>query len=121
MRPPDSALAVIHLSESLRAWPGDDFARVLSAELAALGAAAMPLQAGLSASSVALDDGISVMLLGAEATDAHVVARVGVFFSGLVAGCSCADDPTPVEAQPEYCELRVAIDRADAKADISLL
>lgn len=112
---------MIRLPASLQAWPGEAFAPVLATEVAALGTAALPLQAGLTASSVALDDGLSVMLIGAESTADAIVARVGVFYAGLVAGCSCADDPTPVEAQPEYCELEVVIDRTTGEARIRLL
>jgi hypothetical protein len=46
---------------------------------------------------------------------------VGVFFSGIITGCSCADDPTPVETQNEYCELLFAIDKATAETTITLL
>jgi hypothetical protein len=56
------------------------------------------------------------MILGASESDGHIRARTGVFFSGIDAGCSCADDPTPVEAQQEYCELEVDIDQATAAA-----
>lgn len=108
------------LAAAVAAWGTATFEAALKRELEALAPAAMPLQAGLSTSSLALDDGISVMLLGAEATDARIVARVGVFYAGLVAGCSCADDPTPVEAQPEYCELEVIIERATAAATFRL-
>jgi hypothetical protein len=44
-----------------------------------------------------------------------------VFFSGILSGCSCADDPTPVEAQAEYCELAIAIDTASGEADVTVL
>ena len=34
------------------------------------------------------------------------------FDTSLIAGCSCADDPTPVEPQPEYCEVELQIEKA---------
>jgi len=111
---------MIRLAGAAAAWGTEAFVATLKRELEALGPDALPLQQGLSASSVALGDGFSVMPLGAEATDDRIVARVGVFYAGLVAGCSCADDPTPVEAQPEYCELEVIIERATAAATFRL-
>ena len=45
----------------------------------------------------------------------------GIFYTGVVAGCSCADDPTPVEEQHEYCEVLIEINRATAEAVIRLL
>jgi hypothetical protein len=60
------------------------------------------------------------MVIASEADGDRIRVRVGVFFSGIVAGCSCADDPTPVEAQNEYCELLVDIDRRATAADIGI-
>jgi hypothetical protein len=54
----------------------------------------------------------------AESGITVIRARVGVFFSGIVAGCRCADDPTPVEPQDEYCEFQFEIDRATDRAAI---
>jgi hypothetical protein len=106
---------MLRLPASLAAWGSPDFAAALKRELAGVGAQ-LPLQQGLSATGYALDARIEVMLLGTEETPEEIVAKVGVFYAGIVAGCNCADDPTPVEAQPEYCELRVAIDRHPTRA-----
>jgi hypothetical protein len=106
------------LPQALAAWGTPDFAAVLKRELEAAGPAALPLQQCLTASSYALDTGCSVMVLGAAAEGETIRARVGVFFHGVIAGCSCADDPTPVEPQQEYCELEVRIDRTSGVADV---
>lgn len=116
-----AAAPAIRLPDSLAAWDSAGFASTLKRELAALGPDALPLQQGLSTSSVALADGFSVMVLGTEADGARIVARVGVFYAGLVAGCNCADDPTPVAPQPEYCEVELIIDRVTAEASARLL
>lgn len=110
---------MIRLPESLAAWGSPGFGAVLKREIEALGPGALPLQQGLSRTSVALDEAVEVMFLGAEAEGGFVRARVGVFFSGIVTGCSCADDPTPVEPQTEYLELSVLIDRATAEASVA--
>jgi hypothetical protein len=108
---------MLRLPASLAAWGTADFAQVLKRELEAQ-AAQLPLQQQLSGTSHVVDAPIQVMVLGAKADQASLVARVGVFFAGVVAGCNCADDPTPVEAQPEYCELRIVLSRCDARADV---
>lgn len=112
---------MIRLPAALRAWNSPAFAAALKRELEAAGAACLPLQRCLSATSVALDDDITVMPLGAVEEGGRIHARVGVFFAGIVAGCGCADDPTPVEPQNEYCELRVVIDATTAEASILTL
>jgi hypothetical protein len=111
---------MLQLPLALAAWNSPAFAAVLKDELAGQ-AAALPLQQATAYSSAALDDGIEIMLIGTEETAAVLHIRVGVFFSGIVAGCSCADDPTPVEAQPEYCELELRIDPATAVTAVRLV
>jgi hypothetical protein len=112
---------MIRLTKALNAWGTRDFAGILQQEIEQLDAGALPLQQGLSAGSYVLGDKIEAMLIAAHEQDGFIRARVGIFFSGILAGCSCADDPTPVEAQPEYCEVRVEIDKTTADATITLL
>lgn len=111
---------MFHLPESLAAWRTPGFGCVLKRELRQKGAGALPLQEALVRSSTVADEGIEVMVIGASDDPRYVRVRVGIFFSGIVAGCSCADDPTPVEAQSEYCEVMLTIDRQTAGATASL-
>jgi hypothetical protein len=96
-----------------------EFPAVLKRELA-LRAAELPLQQALSTASAVADEPITVALLTAQADGALLRVKVGIFFSGIVPGCSCADDPTPLEPQPEYCELRLEIDRNSAETVVRL-
>jgi len=110
----------MQLPRTLAAWNTPVFAATLKDELEQLGAAHLPLQQGMSASSYALDEAVSVMVINAGEQARCIRARVGVFFSGIVAGCNCADDPSPVEANNEYCELWIEIDKAGAHARAAL-
>ncbi|MEJ2478570.1 MAG: hypothetical protein P8Y78_00075 [Acidihalobacter sp.] len=112
---------MFQLSETLHAWQTEDFAPTLRREVRQLGAAQLPLQAGLRNSGYALDEVRDVTLLGVEETPEHIRVRLGIFYAGIIAGCSCADDPTPVEAQDEYCEIRLNIDKSNAAASAELL
>lgn len=105
---------MIHLPDSLHAWGTADFPAVLKRELAEH-ADALPLQQALSGASAVADEPVTVVLLDAQADETSIHAKVGIFFAGILAGCSCADDPTPVEPQPEYCELVLEIDRVTAE------
>ena len=109
------------LPMALAAWNTPDFEGALKREIEATGAGWLPLQQGLSSSSYALDDNISAMIIGVSDEPGCIRARVGIFYSGIIAGCSCADDPTPVEAQAEYCEVRLAIDKATAQTAVTAL
>lgn len=111
---------MIQLPESLKAWGTPAFRTTLKQEVEALPPAALPLQEGLSASSYALDDPVTAVVIAAEADAGRIDARVGLFYSGIIAGCSCADDPTPTEVQNEYCEVLFGIDRATGAATVNL-
>lgn len=97
-----------------------DFATVLKHELVEH-ADELPLQQALSGTSAVANEAITVVVLGTHADAAQIHVKVGVFFSGILAGCSCADDPTPIEPQPEYCELSLVIDSATAKTSVKIL
>lgn len=114
----DGAIAMIHLSQSLLAWKSPAFDNVLKQEIGQLDAAQLPLQQGLSATSYALDDKFDVMIISVADDPGFIHAKVGIFYSGILSGCNCADDPTPVEPQSEYCEVRVSIDKATAQATV---
>lgn len=112
---------MIRLPAALGAWNSPEFMAVLKREIEQLGGGQLPLQQGLTASSHALDDHFEAMIIAAADEAGFIRARVGVFFSGIITGCSCADDPTPIEPQNEYCELLFAIDKATAETTITLL
>ncbi|MBI4754578.1 MAG: hypothetical protein HY778_03980 [Betaproteobacteria bacterium] len=109
------------LARSLKAWNSPEFDDVLKREIEELALAHLPLQQGLCASSYALDDKPGVMIISVADDPGFIRAKVGIFYSGIIGGCSCADDPTPVEPQPEYCEVLIAIDKATAQASATLL
>ena len=111
---------MIRLREALNVLGTRDFKEVLRKEIEHLDAGLLPLQQGLAKSSQVGDGDFSVMILGI-AQDAGVVhVTAGIFYSGIIAGCSCADDPTPVDELSEYCEVLLEIDKATAEATITL-
>ena len=86
-----------------------------------MGADQLPLQQGMSAGSHAMDKPVGVMVISVTDDPDHIHVKAGIFYSAIIAGCSCADDPTPVEEHAEYCEIRLDIDKATAATAISLL
>lgn len=110
----------IRLVRSLEAWGKPEFEAALKQEVAALDVHALPLQAGLTTGSSVLDETPTVMVISVSGTAATIRAKVGVFYSGVLGGCSCADDPTPVEASNEYCEVLLEISKETAQATATL-
>ncbi|MBK8335182.1 MAG: hypothetical protein IPL03_00725 [Sterolibacteriaceae bacterium] len=109
---------MLYLPESAIAWGSPGFREVLKRELEQRGAGQLPLQQGLLASSYALDEAIEVMIISVTDEPGLIHAKAGVFYSGITAGCSCPDDPTPVTPQSEYCELRLTIDKTTGLATV---
>lgn len=112
---------MIHLSSALNAWGTADFEGVLKRELEQLEADQLPLQRGLSISSHVADTPFRVMVIRVSEDANALRARIGVFYSGIIGGCSCADDPTPVDEQSEYCEVELAINKQTAETTVALL
>ncbi|MEA3410302.1 MAG: hypothetical protein U9R74_02050 [Pseudomonadota bacterium] len=111
---------MIYLQRSLEAWESEIFDQVLKEEISGLGVDHLPLQQGLSSSSTALDHDLGVLILSKSENDSLICIELGVFYSGIVSGCSCADDPSPDQEQNEYCEISVKIAKEDGEATIAL-
>lgn len=109
------------LTRSLQAWGTPAFRDTLKAEIAALGPADLPLQQGLSGSSYATDTPPQAVILSASDAGDCLRVKAGLFYAGIIAGCSCADDPTPVDEQTEYCEVLLEIDKDTGITKVSLL
>ena len=109
------------LPESLNAWDTPGFRDVVKREIEQLDASALPLQQGLAQSSHVSARPFQAMILGAHAEAGLIRVRAGIFYTGIIAGCSCADDPTPIDELNEYCELRFDIDRTSADTTVTLL
>ncbi len=110
----------LRLPRTARVRESGELPDVLKAELEAQPPDRLPLQQALARGSHALGAGFSVTVLHVTVQHDLVRARVGVFFEGLVAGCGCADDPTPVQPHPEYCELLLEVDRGTGWARVEL-
>jgi hypothetical protein len=112
---------MLRLPRTLRAWDSADLAAIFKQELAEQSHAHLPLQQALRLSSSVLDTPITVLLQDTHATAQHLHIQAGIFYQGVTAGCSCADDPTPLNENTEYCVVSLKIDRNDAQTLVVLL
>lgn len=102
---------MIRFTDALNAWATPHFNAVLKQEIEALPIEQLPLQQCLSQGSYALDEKRSVMILSITTAGELIRIKAGILFSAMIAGCSCADDPSPIEAVNEYCELWLELDK----------
>ena len=108
-------------TKSLHSWKTPEFKQTLRQEILQLDASDLPLQQALSQSSYVSESKFSVNIQTSEENDKSVVTKVGIFFTGIIAGSCCSDDPTPVDELQEYCEVQFKIDKETAEVTITLL
>lgn len=114
-------MSILRLVHAADAWGTPEFQNALKQEIEHLGAEQLPLQQGLARCNYALDNRVSAMIISSCEDGGIIHAKAGLFYTGIISGCSCADDPTPVEEQTEYCVVKIDIDRKSAEATITLL
>ena len=112
---------MIRLTRALDAWGTPEFEDVLKKEIERLDAGLLPLQQGLTTGSYALDDRLKAMIIGVSEEAGFIRAKAGIFYTGILTGCSCADDPTPVNEESEFCVVQLDIDKSNAETTIALL
>ena len=112
---------MIRFTKTLNGWGTPDFEDMLKQEIEQLGVKDLPLQQGLSSSSYAMDDKLNVVIMNVAEQADFIRAKVGIFYTGIIAGCNCADDPTPADEESEYCEVQVDINKSTAETNVILL
>ena len=93
----------------------------LKADLECLEAAELPLQQALRQGSIALCDGLQPMPLSTRRQDRHFEIVCALFFDSIIAGCQCADDPSPENRLAESARLEILLDSRSGQARISLV
>ena len=112
---------MIRFTKSLNAWTMPEFKNILQQEIAQLDRDLLPLQQGLTISSHVTSRHVQAMILDLS-DDANLIrVKAGIFYTGIIAGCSCADDPTPIAEQNEYCVLQFCIDKQTAETTVTLV
>ena len=95
--------------------------QVLKDEIQHLDMKSLPLQDGLSQTSYVSADKIDAVILKVTEAEATIIAETGIFYSGIIAGSCCSDDPTPVADLPEYCDMEFKIDKKTAETKASII
>lgn len=112
---------MIKLPLSLQAWGTESFNDVLKKEIGGLDTILLPLQQGLQYSSMANGENLSVMILKSVDDMDNILVTAGLFYTGIISGCNCADDPTPVDENNEYCEVLFFINKITTVTTVTLI
>lgn len=112
---------MIHLDKALQAWSTPEFELILKQEIAQLDSGQLPLQQGLTISSTVTADPITVTIHRVTELENVLRVKIGILYKGFTGGCSCADDPTPLSDNNEYCVAQLDIDKVSAATTVALL
>jgi hypothetical protein len=108
---------IIKLPDSLRDWETPELSKSFKREIQCLPPGALPLQSRGMQNGLVDDTDLSPIILQAIDTEDMLTIKAGIFFSEIIGGCSCGDEPAVENA---YCEIRVEICKATAEASILL-
>lgn len=112
---------MIKLTQTIHAFATPEFKAVVKKEIQNIDPTLLPLQQGLSLSSYVGPSAFSAIILNVTEENDTVRVKAGIFYTGIIAGCSCSDDPSPTDEQTEYCELQFNINKKTAESAVKLL
>lgn len=111
---------MIQFPDALAAWGTDAFNDTLKQALEALDPANLPLQQAIEHGSYYSGGPVRAVVMNMAEGEGTIEVGVGLFFTSVIAGCNCADDPTPPDELQEYGEIRVVIRKGSGEAEIAL-
>ena len=112
---------MLQLTKALNAWGTPGFNETLKHEIAHLNVDSLPLQQGLSQGNYTNGTNLGVIVMHVSDEADFIRAKTGIFYTSIISGCSCADDPTPISELTEYCEVVFDIDKTTAETTVTLL
>ncbi len=112
---------MIKLTKTIQALNSGSCKKVAKEEIQNIEPDLLPLQQGLSLSSYVSNMPFSAVILNIKEENNSLNIKTGIFYTGIIAGCSCSDDPSPTDEQNEYCELQFSIDKDTADTEVKIL
>ena len=112
---------MIKLIQTVQALSSGNVKEIAKNEIESIDSALLPLQQGLTLSSYVGNAAFKPIILNITEENNIVKVKAGIFYTGIIAGCSCSDDPSPTDEQNEYCELQFNINKDTAETEVILL
>ena len=105
------------LLSSLQCWNTEAFSSTLKREIEELPAGALPLYQCTTRGGLVDDSNITATLLKTTESEQALQVKLGIFFSEIVGGCNCHDDPL---VENGYAEIMLIIDRSSGAASFTV-
>lgn len=112
---------MITLKETLRGKDEKNFIDIAKTEIQRIDPHRLPLQQALERSSIVSNRDFTASILTSSEDNTFITIKAAIFFTGIIAGCNCADDPSPVDEINEYCEILFTINKKNANTTVKLL
>ncbi|MFO8024251.1 hypothetical protein [Thiohalophilus sp.] len=109
---------MLKLLHTIEQHDPDALIRTLKRELESGVGVNLPLDRATSESGYPDAIDLQVSVLGIEQDDRMLHARIGVFFTEIIANCSCGDEPLH---KPAFCRMQLSIDRCTGAAVASVM
>jgi hypothetical protein len=103
---------------AMLACPAGTIEKALKRELESLPSGTLPLHGCITRGGYVDDSDISATVIHVHQEEHRMLCKVGIFFSEIIVGCSCGEDPFPQHA---YCELMVSIDKTTAETEFKFV
>ena len=104
-------------TNSLRDWKSGSFTQTLKSEIENLKTGSLPLNKGVFQGGYIDDSNLAITVLSFTDDEKSIQAKVGIFFTEIVACCGCGDEPMEQNA---YCKMRISIDKTTAEAEFAV-
>lgn len=105
------------LKKTLADWNSNTLKETLAAEVISLGLDTIPLYLATEQGGLINEDSISLSILSKSEKDHYINIKAGFFFTEIVGGCNCDDDPSETNI---YCVLSIKINKKTASCEFSI-
>lgn len=106
------------LAESLKHWNTASFKDTFKSELLSLDTTVLPLHLATNQGGHVNYSSIGLTILSTSEDENLVNVKTGIFFTEIVGGCNCDDDPSESN---NYCILLININKFTSACTFSLL
>lgn len=106
------------LKESLKHWNTASFKDVFKSELLSLDTSLLPLHRATNQGGHVDYSNLGLTILSTSESENLINVKTGIFFTEIVGGCNCDDDPGESN---NYCILLINIDKNTSTCSFALL
>ncbi len=109
---------MITLPASLKHWNSTSFKDTFKSEVLNLKPDSMPLHLATTQGGYVNYDNIGLSILSTNEDENYLNIKTGIFFTEVVGGCNCDDDPVETN---NYCTLLINIDKSTSACSFTLI